>query len=82
VKRHLALLCVTVVAGFAGFGLSPGSGLLPTESVAYAKPCGAGWVHASLSWGHKCLRRGQFCKSYKDREYHRYGFHCHTGRLR
>ncbi len=49
---------------------------------APAKPCGAGWTHAALPWGHKCLRRGQFCKSYEDRAYHRYGFHCHSGRLK
>jgi hypothetical protein len=47
-----------------------------------AKTCGAGYVHANLSWGEKCLRRGQYCKRSGDREYHRYGFHCHTGRLR
>jgi hypothetical protein len=38
-------------------------------------------VSASLSWGHKCLRVGQFCRIKGDRECHRYGFHCHTGRL-
>jgi hypothetical protein len=81
-KHRLALVAVTVIAGFGGIALSPASSPLSNGSVAYAKPCGAGWVHASLSWGHKCLRRGQFCKSHKDREYHRYGFHCHTGRLR
>lgn len=47
-----------------------------------AKSCSAGFKHASLPWGHKCLRRGQFCKTSGDRSYHRYGFHCHTGRLR
>ena len=38
-------------------------------------------MHAVLSWGHKCLKAGQFCKVSGDREYHRYSFHCHTGRL-
>ena len=41
----------------------------------------AGYVHANLSWGEKCLRSGQYCKIRGDREYHRYRFHCHTGRL-
>jgi len=41
----------------------------------------AGYVHANLSWGEKCLRVGQYCKIKGDREYHRYRFHCHTGRL-
>jgi hypothetical protein len=43
--------------------------------------CGSGYSHAALPWGHKCLRRGQFCKISGDRYYHRYGYHCHTGRL-
>jgi hypothetical protein len=28
-----------------------------------------------------CLKAGQRCKPSLDRQYHRYGFHCHTGRL-
>ncbi len=46
-----------------------------------AKTCPAGYVHANLSWGEKCLKAGQYCKIKGDREYHRYHFHCHTGRL-
>jgi hypothetical protein len=46
-----------------------------------AKTCPAGYVHAKLSWGEKCLKAGQYCKIKGDREYHRYHFHCHTGRL-
>ena len=46
-----------------------------------ATACSPGYVSASLSWGHKCLRSGEYCKVKADREYHRYGFHCHTGRL-
>jgi hypothetical protein len=34
-----------------------------------------------LSWGSKCIDAGQFCKISGDAEYHRYGYHCHTGRL-
>jgi hypothetical protein len=45
--------------------------------------CGVGYTHASMSWGHKCLRAGQFCKTYKNSEYHRYGYHCKaSGHLR
>jgi hypothetical protein len=29
----------------------------------------------------KCIAAGQFCKIGRDAEYHRYGYHCHTGRL-
>jgi hypothetical protein len=50
---------------------------------AHARPaaasCSGGFVHARLSWGTKCLRAGEFCKVSRDVEYHRFGFHCHTG---
>jgi hypothetical protein len=49
------------------------------DPAAAGKPCAAGYVHAGLSWGHKCLKEGQFCKVAADGEYHRYRFHCHTG---
>jgi hypothetical protein len=54
----------------------------PAPTAVAAKTCPAGYVHASLSWGHKCLRAGQYCKKGANREYHRYGFHCaRSGRL-
>ena len=34
-----------------------------------------------LSWGTTCIAAGQFCRIRGDAEYHRYGYHCHTGRL-
>ncbi|GEM_PF-628048 len=37
--------------------------------------CSPGFVAASLSWGNKCLRAGEFCKV-GEAEYHRYGFDC------
>src|SRR5262249_13429421 len=42
-----------------------------------ARTCPAGYVHAYLSWGEKCLRTGEFCKV-GNAEYRRYGFACHT----
>jgi hypothetical protein len=45
-----------------------------------ARTCGAGYVLANLSWGEKCLRAGEFCKT-GDVEYRRYGFDCPAGRL-
>ena len=50
---------------------------------AVLKPCSSiRYVHASLSWGHKCLAAGQFCKV-GNREYLRYGFYCpSSGHLR
>jgi hypothetical protein len=44
--------------------------------------CGSGYVSASLPWGHKCLRAGEFCKI-GNRAYIRFGFICPaTGHLR
>jgi hypothetical protein len=42
-----------------------------------AKSCSSGWRHAVIGGSEKCLRRGQFCARRSDRQYHRYGFHCH-----
>lgn len=42
-----------------------------------AKACGSGYTHAVIDGSHKCLRRGQFCARSADRQYHRYGYHCH-----
>jgi hypothetical protein len=53
--------------------------VVPSASL---KPCSSRYVHASLSWGHKCLAVGQFCKV-GNREYRRYGFYCPaSGHLR
>lgn len=65
-------------------------GAVPTASVhadsphaVAAKSCSPGYTHAALSWGHKCLRTGQFCKKGANREYHRYDYHCkRNGHLR
>jgi hypothetical protein len=77
--RRALLAAMAVSAALAGSSFTHASAA--TEPAVYAKACGPGYVSASLSWGHKCLRAGQYCKIKGDREYHRYGFHCHTGRL-
>jgi hypothetical protein len=47
-----------------------------------SKSCSAGYTHAVLPSGHKCLRAGQFCARRYNSYYHRYGFHCKpNGRL-
>jgi hypothetical protein len=70
-------LLVALVAA-ASIAIAGGAGAAPA---AQAKTCSAGYVHANLSWGEKCLRVGQYCKRSGDREYHRYRFHCHGPRL-
>jgi hypothetical protein len=44
--------------------------------------CQRGSVPARINGMWRCLRAGQRCAKRFDRQYHRYGFHCHTGRLR
>jgi hypothetical protein len=53
-----------------------------TPRAVASKQCGAGYTHAVLPGGHKCLRAGQFCARRYNRYYHRHGFHCKaSGRL-
>jgi hypothetical protein len=49
----------------------------PVPVAVLAKSCGAGYTHAVINGAHKCLRRGQYCSRPADRQYHRYGYHCH-----
>jgi hypothetical protein len=79
-RRGVLVLVALSLVGAAPAGSVQADTRAP-RAVA-AKSCGAGYVHAVLPTGHKCLRRGQFCARRYDGIYHRYGFHCHrTGRL-
>jgi uncharacterized protein YraI len=51
-----------------------------TPTLAEAR-CGSGTVPAVIAGKPVCLRRGQKCVKRLDRQYHRYGFHCHSERL-
>jgi hypothetical protein len=80
---RIALALAIAVTGFSGAATAatahPAAAASP---VAITKPCARGYVHAALSWGHKCLRAGQFCKV-GNREYLKYGFYCpRSGHLR
>jgi hypothetical protein len=71
----LALIAAAPAAsGTAGQGSAP--------SITAAKSCSSGYKHAVIGGKHKCLRKGQFCSKSKDGQYHKYGFHCHNGRLK
>lgn len=77
-KRRLTALAVAgcvFVAAPAGAPIRAPAPLAP--AAALAKPCKGSYTHAVIGGAHKCLRRGQFCARSRDREYHRYGFHCH-----
>ena len=64
----------TVVAS-AALAVGVGHATAAPAPLTALKPCGVGYVHAILSWRHKCLRAGEFCKV-GNREYLRYGFFC------
>jgi hypothetical protein len=73
-RRKLATaLAVVALAGIGSVAGAPGA----QTGIASAKPCSSGWTHAVIGGQHKCLRRGQFCARRYDRQYHRYGYHCH-----
>ena len=78
-KRKLAVLAAVVAGIAAPTVAAPVASASPS---ILAKSCSAGYVHAHLPWGEKCLRRGEFCKV-GNRAYLRYGFYCpSTGHLR
>jgi hypothetical protein len=78
--KRLAVVAAGLVAAATFGGAAPAAQSI--TPVAVTKTCGAGYVHARLSWGEKCLRAGQFCKV-GNREYLRYGFVCpRSGHLR
>jgi hypothetical protein len=76
-RRRLTALAIA--ASIAGAVTTAGPVAAPLgTSAAFAKSCGGGYTHAVVNGSHKCLRRGQFCAHAADRQYHRYGFHCHS----
>ena len=67
--RRLALLgLVVALAGVPAFAS-------PATAATIRVECGAGYVSASLPWGNKCLRAGEFCKI-GNAAYRRFGFVC------
>jgi hypothetical protein len=74
-KRFAALIAATALSVGAPVASAPAH---PNDAhVIAAKSCSSGWKHAIIGGQHKCLRRGQFCARSRDRDYHRYGYHCH-----
>lgn len=68
----LASLLVLAAAGVATGALEPS---------ATAKHCKRGWTPATIGGKHVCLKAGARCTKRLDGAYHRYRFHCHSGRL-
>jgi hypothetical protein len=75
-RKQLALF-VVLVAGVGGLAAVPAASAAPA-----AATCSASYVSASLPWGNKCLRAGEFCKV-GNIAYQRFGFVCASnGHLR
>jgi hypothetical protein len=81
-SRALALTAALALIAAAPAGAHDSRSTDSTAAISAAKSCSSGWKHAVLPNGHKCLRAGQFCKKSWDSRYHKYGFHCHNGRLK
>jgi len=78
--RKLVVAAIAAVSlAAAGPATAPAQ---PPVGATVAKSCSSGWKHAVVGGAHKCLRRGQFCARRYDRQYHRYGFHCHRRDVR
>ena len=73
--RRIAAL-VTASAALAFIPATSGATASPPIA-AISKTCSGGYTHGVIGGSHKCLRRGQYCARSRDRDYHRYGYHCH-----
>jgi hypothetical protein len=71
-RRALFALGMACLLGALCLGAASAA---PSRPASGSKTCPAGYVHANLSWGEKCLRAGEFCKI-GNPEYHPYGFDC------
>jgi hypothetical protein len=75
--RWAGVCCALVAGVLLASGVSGGS--LPRQAVEAR--CTKGSVPAVIGGKRTCLRVGQRCAKRLDRQYHRYKFHCHSGRL-
>ena len=70
---------VLTIGSLALAGAAVAAGAL--SPVSPARHCKAGSTSATIGGKHVCLRAGVRCTKGLDRQYHRYRFHCHSGRL-
>jgi hypothetical protein len=70
-----------LVAGLALAALAASVSIAADAPAAPQHRCQAGFRHAVIAGRHRCLKVGQRCTKRHDRQYHRYGFHCHGARL-
>jgi pimeloyl-ACP methyl ester carboxylesterase len=79
---HVSITRLLVALGLVALVISAigASSAGTTPTLAEAR-CRSGTTPAVIAGKSVCLRRGQKCLKRLDRQYHRYGFHCHSGRL-
>jgi hypothetical protein len=81
VKQRLVVCLGAIFAAVALVGVTPTfAGVGDARNLPY--PCAWGAVTAKIDGKQLCLRAGQRCERRLERQYHRYGFHCHSGQLR
>jgi pimeloyl-ACP methyl ester carboxylesterase len=78
-SRRTAVRAALVI-GLIGIGATGAVAASAAPSTA-SKPCLKGSVAAQIAGKQACLKTGQTCTRSLDRQYHRYRFHCHIGRL-
>jgi hypothetical protein len=74
-SRRIAVLAAAFAAAVGGTATAAPAA--PIAPLVAAKTCSPGWRAAIIGGQEKCLRAGQFCTRAYDRQYHRYGYHCH-----
>ena len=79
--RAYVVLVVCVLATTAVPVAGGGAVLSSPVTRATAGKCKRGATPAVIAGKRTCLVAGQRCKTKLDKQYHRYKFHCHTGRL-
>ena len=80
--NRISLLAALGVAVALLLVVAPTAGSTAQDASAEAqKRCPKGSVAAKIAGKRACLKSGQKCKRSLDKQYHPYGFHCHTGRL-
>ena len=71
------IAAVALVLALAASGAATGV----NSPVGMARHCKAGSTSATIGGKHVCLKAGARCTKRLDRAYHRYRYHCHSGRL-
>jgi uncharacterized repeat protein (TIGR01451 family) len=78
-RAHLAFALLLLSLALPAASAAPATqALRPSQATLRCKP---GFKHAVIAGKERCLHLHQKCLKRYDRQYHRYGFHCHNGRL-